>query len=80
MIKFLLNLFDTREYTGVKDLKGRKIRVGDILLRWGNYYLVKSYKGRIRMAWIVSDTVNRFPDEKCLIVGNSKNNPELLQP
>jgi len=77
MFNFLLKLFRIREYTGVRDKNGKRIFVNDIVERWGNLYVVTNEQN-YRMKWIIDDCVNRHPDNKCIVHGNTMDNPELL--
>ena len=66
------------QYTGLKDKNGVEIYEGDIVKRWGNIYIVIWDKIGFRMKWTKEDSVNRFPDELCEVIGNIYENPELL--
>ena len=71
-------LSEPQQYTGLKDKNGVEIYEGDIVKRWGNIYIVIWDKIGFRMKWTKEDSVNRFPDELCEVIGNIYENPELL--
>lgn len=67
------------QYIGINDANNKEIYEGDILKRFGNYYIVV-YEGMgYRMIWTEEDMVNRYPDEKCEVIGNIYENPELVE-
>ena len=78
------------QFTGLKDAHGKEIYEGDIL-KWNNgrLYVVKFWRGMFyaSVEECNEDILGGFPlhrlteyeDEKCEIVGNIYDNPELIQ-
>ena len=82
---------ELREFTGLKDRKGREIYEGDIIGVKPEPYIVTYRNGAFRLStpmnnyiktthdYVLGDVLNAIENKKLEVIGNIYENPELLK-
>lgn len=69
------------QYTGLKDKNGVEIYEGDIIKHFGDFGVVKFQKGCFVSNWKTKSTLLKdfIMGNRCEVIGNIYENPELLK-
>lgn len=69
------------QHIGMKDKDGKDIFEHDIVERWSNHYIViyDESQSCFRLKWIREDSVRRFPNSECKVIGNIYEHKHLIE-